>query len=237
MATNMEETLILLASDGEDPFEEIPSFDSLKDEDVSSNLSQHSKVKGFDCDFLVVSERYLAVHAVRALSGNRRRETRYVLDLAYLDPEPRRYVRRDWKWLKLGSGFAAVTAVLIGVGFGFAGIGSVMWYWPATIVLGTVAAILILLFFIRSDDRLIFHARHGRTPLVQILTRSPSKSAVKRFVDSLRLGIKHGAKQLGNDNERLLKGELREHRRLRDEGVIPEPIYQKVKRRILLRYQ
>jgi hypothetical protein len=235
MAINTEETLIMLASDGEDPFEEIPSFDSLKDEDVSSNLSQHSKVKGFDCDFLVVSERYVAVHAVRVLSGKRRRETRYVLDLAYLDPDPRRYVRRDWKWLKIGGAFAVVTAVLIGLGF--VGLGGMTFFWPVTIVLGTVAAILILLFFVKSDDRLIFHARYGRTPLLQILTRSPSKSAVKRFIEAVRLGIKHARKRLDNDNERLLKGELREHRRLRDEGILPEPIYQKVKRRILLRYQ
>jgi hypothetical protein len=235
MAVNTEETLIMLASDGEDPFEEIPSFDSLRDEDVSSNLSQHSKVKGFDCDFLVVSERYVAVHAVRALSGNRRRETRYLVDLAYLDPEPRRYVRRDWKWLKIGAAFAAITAILIGLGF--AGMGSMTFFWPATIVMGTAAAILILLFFIKSDDRLIFHARYARTPLVQILARNPSKAAVKRFVETIRLGIKHARKRHDNDNERLLKGELREHRRLRDEGILPEPIYQKVKRRILLRYQ
>lgn len=229
-----EETQILLASEDEQVLP--PDLEQLSDVQVGASLVQRSRAKGLEVELQIVEGRYLAVRAERTSAGNRRRVTRYSLNLGYVDPIPFRRIARDWRWLKIGAGLGAATAVAAAAGaFGPVPQGWA-WFWPATILLGVAAAMAVMLFFLRSEDKLVFHARYGRTPLVQILGKNPSKAEFTRFVEALRTAIRSAAAEIGDDKERLLKGELREHRRLRDDGVLPEAVYEKVKRRILLRY-
>ena len=78
----------------------------------------------------------------------------------------------------------------------------------------------------------MFYSLHGRVPLVVMFYRLPDRATLDAFNDGLVREIK-GAGVLYPHTSETLSEELKEHRRLREAGVISSRRYDIVKRRIL----
>lgn len=196
---------------------------------VNREITQRSKINGYQAHFRIFNDRYLSVWTRKFGSGTRE----YSISLRYLDPKPRRRFRISWGWLGLATASLGVAAML-GVTINHAPPPAVSH--PALpFALGAAAAGMIALAVTvyRSGLRLVWVSRHGRIRLVELMTDQPSRADVQAFANDLkdRIVRAHNAQQV--DPAQWLSKELREHRRLKDEGILTEAIYAKAKGRIL----
>ena len=166
--------------------------------------------------FAIIERGYLGVRSTSRTSGTRE----YWVNLAFLDPRPVRPAGSSW-W-----SMAAALALLCGA---FVLGGRVTAGYAAF-----AAALLTLgLAVHRSLDRLIFCTRHGHVPVVQLLRSRPDRRHVRTFVAALQHAIHEAAARRPGDNGRVLRDEMKEHRRLLEAGVIQPREFEAAKPRIL----
>lgn len=169
-----------------------------------------------DRRYAIYNRSYLGV---RTAGGSARTQS-YSLQLAFLDPVPTRPTGSPW-W-----GVAAALALLTS--------GLVLGGWFIAGYAALAAALLSLgLAVHQTFDRLIFYTRHGRVPLVQLLRGRSDRRQVKAFVAALQRAIRDAAAERSGLKSRLLRDEMKEHRRLLDAGVLQPPDFEAAKARIL----
>ncbi len=66
-----------------------------------------------------------------------------------------------------------------------------------------------------------------------MMTARPSRAEVRRFVQEIVERAQRAQSTPELSPTRLLSGELREHRRLHEEGILPLEMYERAKARIL----
>ncbi|MCI0399850.1 MAG: hypothetical protein L0Y67_07815 [Gammaproteobacteria bacterium] len=196
---------------------------------VNHKLHQRLKIKGYEGAFTVFNETYLFVFATSLLSNTKK----YWVNLTYLDPNPKRYLRIAWPWL-------ITTLTLIGIAgllFLFRdtsiqplGLRPTL---PVMLLLGALTLISFLALVYRSEDKLVFCSQYGRTNLIELAYKNPNSMEFQNFVRELVRRIAQAkTESLQKESERLA-GELREHRRLRDVRILPEKEYERSKANIL----
>lgn len=196
---------------------------------VNHKLHQALKVKGYEGTFTIFNERYLFVIVQTFFS----KAKKYWFNLTYLDPNPKRRLQISWPWL-------ITTLTLIGIGgllFLFRDTSiqplSIEPTLPILLLLGVLGLASFLTLLYRSEDKLVFCSQYGRTNLLELSYKNPNAMEFQSFVRELVHRIAQAKKEsLQNEAERLA-GELREHRRLRDGGVLPNKTYEKTKANIL----
>jgi hypothetical protein len=155
---------------------------------------------------------------------------KYWLRMAFLDPSPVKRASRAW-WsvacaLALGSAFMLILSWHSG-----------MWpstFWTAGVFAMVVAAVSSLGFaWHRSRDRLVFYTRHGRVPVAELVRHRPDRRTSGRFLAALEQAIQRAADEHRGPRAQLLREEMREHRRLRDDGVLAPEEFEAAKARIL----
>lgn len=187
----------------------------------NAQLRQRSRLRRETAQFVRFNQHYLAIET----NGPGSRHSRYELDLAFLDRQPRRLRRVSWGLLS-AAGVLAAAAVLLAI---YRADGHSL-----ILMLGAGAA--LLLAALRSRDQLIFYSRHGRVPLVVLFYRRPDAGNFHTFVDDLVYHIELAGNRFPDRNQRL-SAELREHRRLMAEGILSAKRYEIVKQRILDSYR
>lgn len=191
-------------------------------------FDQSSRLHRCEAHFEVFNTHHVEVKT-RGLSNKARH---YELDLSFLDPAPRRVRSIDWPlaWASgVLAGAAVVTATLVPP------------LASATIHVMIVAALLagafvsLGLLVQRFRDRIVFCSRHGRWPLLALLNHEPTPGQLQDFIDELSARIRQ-TRDNWPDRQQFLSAELREHRRLRDEGILSPETYDAIKRRILSKH-
>lgn len=211
---------ILLASDDEP---------GMAPRTTERRFAQASEFMGHRAAYEIFNGHYMEIRSRSWRSQSRR----YVLDLAFLDPEPLRRRVVAWRWLGAALGLLAVSA-LPAVYAHYSPSAELTAPWIATVILSVAASAVILLWALhRSCDKLLFHSQHGRAALLEFLNNKPAKHEFRAFVQDLIQRIRQAREQRYPSSRALLAAELREHRRLRDEGVIDADEYDAVKARIL----
>jgi hypothetical protein len=139
------------------------------------------------------------------------------LALHYLDPVPTitRVVAKRWMSIAL-----ACTAV--------AGIGALLtlvevlhavatWvFWSG--VAAAIGALVVVVY--RSHEKTEFVTLHGRAPVLGFVGSLGSIKRFRGFVPLLSRAIEEAAEQIADDPSAFLRGEMREHYRLREDGVL-----------------
>ena len=149
----------------------------------------------------------------------------YTIDIGILDPHPKRVFKVDWSCLLIFFALCGIATILAISG---RGPNAVM----LSISLLAFAGASLLLAVYRSRDRIVFYSQHARTPLVVLFNRSPDRVTLDSFIDILVGHIKDARDHSKRANE-VLNEELKEHRRLMEEGAISGRRYDIVKQRIL----
>jgi hypothetical protein len=173
-----------------------------------SNPARRTRTK-----LTIYEEGFLKVDQYR---GNARGAS-FRLDLHYLDPVPnlKRVVAARSLYTTLGS--AAV-----------AGLAATLLHfeiWPLvtlTVLLAAVVATLAALFVsaYRSYERTEFVTLHGRAPVLRLFANFGSIKRFRAAMPKLSHAIEEAADRIGDDTSAYLRAEMREHYRLRGEGLL-----------------
>jgi hypothetical protein len=139
------------------------------------------------------------------------------LDLHYLDPVPAvtKVIAKRSLYAALGCAAAA------GCAFALRSVEPLepfVWYAFAAAVAATLAAVAAAVY--RSHVRFEFATIHGRAPVLTLLANLGSIRRFRAFMPVLTSAIDEAAEAIGSDTAAYLRAEMREHYRLREDGVL-----------------
>jgi hypothetical protein len=191
-----------------------------------TELSQVSLLKSYCAHFTLYDGHFVSVYIKTAFS----KPKKYWIDLAYLEPTPRRVFKIDRPFFYTTGIISLIAAVFMLINAFL----DVPWQLlPVNIALICGALISFLILVYRSKDRVIFFSRYGRINWLEFLINKPNRRAYKEFIEKL-VSVSHAVSSHQSPrHEQRLGAELHEHRRLRDEGILPPKVYEDVKKRFL----
>jgi hypothetical protein len=142
---------------------------------------------------------------------------RHRLDLRYLDPAPTTSRHYPVQLLKVAlgcSGVALISGALAAFG---------VWS-RATVPLAVVASFAIvttlLCFVYLSHEKICFYTLHGRAKALQLGAGLGYIRRFKKLIPDLVQSIESAADSIGEDTIVYLRSEMREHYRLRGDGIL-----------------
>jgi len=208
------------------------AFDQFKDDDtpktVTNELSQSIQIKEQLKLFRIFDKKYINVNEKTA-DGT----ISFFFKLAMLDPTPAR--KRKIKFLHLLSGCILLAAAWFTFTLKQAGhpLLTSVYVYTAVAVLVALGLILIVYVFKEFSNVLVFYSLHGRIPIAELLYHIPNKREFNQFVSELIENIKNSKSHVYYSESQLLAAELTEHRKLRDESIISNKIYELAKNNIM----
>ncbi|MGD2076532.1 MAG: SHOCT domain-containing protein [Gammaproteobacteria bacterium] len=188
---------------------------------VNARFSQRGRWSHSEASFTVFNEHHIAIEHTGF--GKRTRDCQ--LDLRILSSQPKRLVRIDWVPMLLGLALFAWTAAM-------GAAGAVIHSGFLMAVLFAAALLMLGLALYRSSDRLVYYSKHGRAPLLILRHGNPDRVALQAFVSDISERIRR-SRHRWSDRQAFLSAELREHRRLYEQGALSRGEYERAKRRIL----
>jgi hypothetical protein len=202
-------------------FEETDSVERV----MNLQFDQCDRMRRTKSRFTVFNEHYVAVESSR-LGKN---PLRYEFDLSFLASRPKRIRETDW----LSYGLAGLLLVAVAMTVLLART-EVMAMALAVALIAFISSLGMALY--RSQDKLVFVSKHGRVPLLVLSHRDPKPERLQAFMADISQRIQATRKNWSGKSE-FLSAELRQHRRLQEEGFLTGKEYQSVKQRILGRHQ
>jgi hypothetical protein len=163
----------------------------------------------------------LALYDEGVLKIDERRKGRppesYYLDLRFLDPIPaiEQVIAKRWLLTALGCGAVATLAAFL-LRFDFLYVGALI------ALVGSAAAAVVALYggLYRSYERTEFQTIHGRTAVLTLTANLGALERHRAFVPLLSAAIEEAAERITADTAAYLRSEMREHYRLRGDGVL-----------------
>ena len=189
-------------------------------------LLQVSFTKAYAAHFTIFGGHYVSIHIKRLF----RRPVNYWIDLRYVESMPMRIFSLDRPalWVAVGLGVVSMIFFLV------AWLSNQPLFWLSVavpLVCGALLAALVLAQ--RSKNRIVFCSRYARLPWFELMVTKPKRRAVDEFIKALT-GVIHGmGNRRGDSQQERLGAELREHRRLREDGILSEAVYNSAKARLL----
>lgn len=154
------------------------------------------------------------------------------INLTYLDPKPERIVHVAWKWFV--SGLAAIAwgfvIIYLGTYTDFTVFQDAML--PVGIMIGTFGVISFLIFYYKSQDKVIYSSAVGRAPIIELF-HMPRNKAYNDFIDIFEKKVFKAQSRKGVTTKHKLAGELKHLRKMQENGSLPEADYEIARTRIL----
>jgi hypothetical protein len=188
-----------------------------------------SRFRGSISELGVLEGHRLAIRTLRS----RGQELRYVLDLRFVDSHPviRRHLAIPF-WLA-ALGCLAIAAAVHAV----AGLQAVepldVFALPLEIGLGALAMGIACLGARRMHEVAHLQSVHGRIVLVEVVSNLGGFREFGSFAAEISRRIAAARAQVAQSRQQFLRDELREHRRLYEDGVLSRETYEAGKERIL----
>ena len=136
------------------------------------------------------------------------------LDLHYLDPIPsinRVIAKRAWQ------ATAGCAAVALGA-LAFSSLGPLVVSFALATGAAALGAAAIAVH--RSHEKTEFYTLHGRARVLAIVANLGARKSLRAFVLELSGAIEEAAEKITGDTSSFLRAEMREHYRLRGDGVL-----------------
>lgn len=192
---------------------------------VNFEIEQTHKAQGIYRKITVFND----THCYQTIKNKHRKKYKYRLDIAYLDPRPLRSRTRAWRWLYLSLALLVIDAALLIGGFIDTSSINFLGLFVGLLAVGIMS---LLAFFYYSRDRVFFRTLYGKIRLVELINKNPDNKSFRSFVNNFVMQINKAKTARGLNQAKFLARELKELRRLKDEGIIPENSYEKAKRLI-----
>lgn len=192
-------------------------------------LVQGSLCSGWRGRYQLFNDRHLSVE-IRQF-GLRSRS--HWVDLRYVDPQPQPHSRVAWGWLGLAALLGGGGVLLLAV-LAFAG-GPLVAHpvFPGAVAAVIGGAVALWTARVCSSSSLVWHTMNGHAPVMELVMCRSGRRQARAFVEEVKVWAVRARSQASIDPAALLSGEMREHRRLRVEGVLGVEDYEAAKERIL----
>ena len=195
---------------------------------VNHEFKQESRLKGESREFTLFNDS----QCYQKINRKHGDKVKFRVSMAYLNPKPtRRFILADG-WL-IGSAILAVISFLL-VYIGWFRANPLPSNLMIPLVSGAVTLFIItfLIGLLKTEDRIIYYSQHGHLPLLELINHNPDKAAFEEFTHNLSSMIVSTQHAMSLQTIDLLTSEVRELRRLMNEGVIKEADYEDAKKRI-----
>jgi hypothetical protein len=156
-------------------------------------------------------------YAEIAQHAGRKSGAPFRLDLRYLDPIPsitRVVATRAW-WTAVGCAAAALGAFAV-ASFTALGVLAVSFGLGAA----AAAAVAVAIALQRSHETIEYVTLHGRARVLVLVANFGAIKPFRAFVPELSQAIEEASEEIGGDTSMFLRAEMREHYRLRGDGVL-----------------
>lgn len=197
----------------------------LKPEHVNIVFVQEQKFKGVKRAFKIFNDTQL--YYVQK-SFRHKENTLHRVNLCYVDIQPERECRVAWSWLS--TAFATIVWSMLLLYVGLFTQYKADYIVIVGVLLGTFSMISMLIFYYRTHDKLIFRSYVGKIPLFEVSNHKPGNKEFDTFMETLRRHIKLAQDKLAMHQR--LAGELKDLRRIRDEGRISNEHYESARNTI-----
>ena len=164
-------------------------------------------------ELTLYEEGYLKVKALAR--GNA--DAPFFLDLRFVDPVPKVERVIAMRWLTAAFGCAAVAAIA-GFLLRFDALHTAA-EWALGAALSAAAGALYVGLY-STHEKIEFHTLHGRAAVLKLVANFGSIRKFHSLVPKLCQAIEEAAEHIGADTAGYLRAEMREHYRLRGEGVL-----------------
>ena len=207
-------------------------------ERINYDYVQHT-IKGITHNFVVFNDIYLN-HSLNVCNPEvfklkffkNKDVNQQGVNLTYLDPKPDRKVHIAWEWFYSALAAIAWAFVVIYVGeytdFSFAHDAML----PVGILLGTFGIIGFMLFYYKTEDKIIYSSYAGQAPVIELF-HQPRNKAYNDFIDSFEKGIYEAHHRKGITMKHRLAGELKHLRKMKEAKQLAEADYENAMSRIL----
>lgn len=191
----------------------------LKPEVVNIAYVQEQKFKGVKRTFKIFNETQLH-YTLTSFRHKDRKQHR--INLSYVDLQPERECIVAWKWLS--TAFATIVWSMLLLYVGLFTQFKADYIVIVGVLMGTFSMISMLIFYYRTQDKLIYRSFVGKIPLFEVSNHKPGNREFDAFMGKLRQHIRLAQDKL--PIRQRLVGELRDLRRIRDEGKISNECYE-----------
>lgn len=215
-------TEITLSSDTEDDAH-------LKLERINIEYVQEQRFKGVRRSFRIFNDTQLNY----ALKSFRHKDDKnHRINLAYVNAQPERECTVAWRWLS--TAFATIVWSMLLLYVGLYTQFRADYIVIVGVLLGTFSMLSMLTFYYRTQDKLIFKSFVGDVPLFEVSNHKPGNREFDAFMTLLRQHIELAQDRM-TMHQRLV-GELKDLRRIRDEGKICNEQYE-LARAVIFRHE
>ena len=191
----------------------------LKPERVNISYVQEQKFKGMRRIFKIFNETQLH-YTLKSFRHKENKQRR--INLSYVSSQPERECIVAWSWLS--TAFATIVWSMLLLYVGLLTQYKADYIVIVGILLGTFSMISMLIFYYRTQDKLIYKSFVGNIPLFEVSNHKPGNKEFEEFMGKLGQHIQLSQDKLSM-HQRLV-GELKDLRRIRDEGQISNELYE-----------
>lgn len=205
-------TEITLSSDFDDD-------DHLKPERINTEYVQEQRFKGVRRRFKIFNDTQL-YYSLKSFKHKDNKQHR--INLSFVNAQPERDCVVAWKWLSTAIATIVWSMLLLYVG--------IFTQYKADfivivgVLLGTFSMLALMVFYYQTQDKLIFKSFVADIPLFEVTNHKPGNKEFDTFMIALRKHIEQG--QASISMHQRLVGELKDLRRIRDEGTISNEQYE-----------
>lgn len=190
-------------------------------------MVQESRFKGEVRRFEIYNDKFIKIN-IRNVFGDKT----YHVNMGMLEPWPTLHRRISWRWL-LGLSYFGLATLIYGIYLYLHPDNETIGRLIPFITLLLLLALAALLMFLYSSPNVMeFRSRYGNCPLIGLLKNNPNKQEFRHFTDELKTRVLAASQVVTFNKKQMLDIELKELRRLTDEGILLEQEYQQAKERV-----
>jgi len=182
---------------------------------VRDKIELRDRLRGLDMRITLYEEGFLRLDEM--IRGKRTRTHR--INLRYLDPVPtqqRHYAKRTLK-------AAGICAAIAGLAASLAVFESIRAFAvPGAFVAGAAAFAAFFMFVYLSHEKTEFRTMHGRAAVLTLTAGLGRIRRLRSVLPKIIRAIGDAEEEIGDDTAVFLRAEMREHYRLRTDGVLSE---------------
>ncbi|MCK4841213.1 MAG: hypothetical protein KAT04_04945 [Methylococcales bacterium] len=202
---------------------------------INKEFKQQDKLKGVERQFTIFNNIYCS----QMVNKKHGKKQNFYVNLTYLNVKPQHVFSIAWNCLITTAVFFIVSILFVYLEWFSSADG---WFKSLQIdgaivsvsvsLTVSLCVIFLLMTILRTHDSFFLLSRHGGIPILEFQNNKPEKKSFDLFFDKLKAHIVKAQQISKLEPTRQLTLELKELRRLKDEKMIAEDLYEKAKNTI-----